>query len=50
MQRVLSASVTVDGEVVGAINEAGLLAYLGITHTDSQREIDWMARIMWARQ
>ena len=34
LQRVLSASVTVDGEVVGAIEGPGLLVYLGVTHGD----------------
>ncbi|HYH34295.1 MAG TPA: D-aminoacyl-tRNA deacylase [Nocardioides sp.] len=43
LQRVLSASVTVDGEVVGAIEEPGLLVYLGVTHDDGEREIAWTA-------
>jgi len=34
VSRVSSASVTVDGEVVGAI-DAGLLALVGVTHTDT---------------
>jgi D-tyrosyl-tRNA(Tyr) deacylase len=46
VQRVSQASVTVDGEVVGAI-EAGLLVYLGITHTDGPDEVAWMARKIW---
>jgi D-aminoacyl-tRNA deacylase len=44
VQRVLSASVTVDDAVVGAIDAPGLLVYLGVTHTDTQREVDWLAR------
>ena len=44
VQRVLSASVAVDGEVVGAIPTPGLLVYLGITHTDGAPDIAWMAR------
>ena len=44
VQRVLSASVTVGGEVVGAIDEPGLLVYLGITHDDGDAEVAWMAR------
>ena len=44
VQRVLSASVAVDGEVVGAIAEPGLLVYLGVTHTDGEADIAWMAR------
>jgi D-aminoacyl-tRNA deacylase len=43
IQRVLSASVTVDGEVVGAIDEPGLLVYLGVTHDDGPAEISWTA-------
>ena len=44
VQRVLSASVSVDGEVVGAITTPGLLVYLGITHTDGTPDTAWMAR------
>ena len=33
--RVTSASVTVDGEVVGRIDQPGLLALVGVTHTDT---------------
>ncbi|KRF02645.1 D-tyrosyl-tRNA(Tyr) deacylase [Nocardioides sp. Soil777] len=43
LQRVLSASVTVDGEVVGSI-DGGLLVLLGVTHTDTEVEAAWMAR------
>jgi D-tyrosyl-tRNA(Tyr) deacylase len=46
VQRVSSASVTVDREVVGRI-ESGLLVYLGITHTDGSVEVDWLARKIW---
>ena len=44
IQRVLSASVTVDDQVVGAIDEPGLLVYLGVTHDDGPREVEWTAR------
>ena len=47
MQRVESASVTVDGEVVGAIEGRGLLVYLGVTHEDGPAEIAWLARKVW---
>jgi D-tyrosyl-tRNA(Tyr) deacylase len=47
VQRVLSASVSVDGEVVGAIDGPGLLAYVGVTHTDGNQEIVWLARKLW---
>ncbi len=43
LQRVLSASVSVDGEVVGAIDEPGLLVHLGVTHDDDERDIAWTA-------
>ena len=42
IQRVKSASVKVDGELVSEIG-AGLLIFLGITHDDSQAEIDYIA-------
>ena len=35
MQTVGRASVTVDGEVVGAISTDGLLVLLGVTHSDT---------------
>ena len=47
VQRVLSASVTVDGEVIGAIAGPGLLVYVGITHTDGPAEVAWLARKLW---
>jgi D-aminoacyl-tRNA deacylase len=43
VQRVTSASVSVDGRVVGAI-DAGLLVLLGVTHSDGRREVEAMAR------
>jgi D-tyrosyl-tRNA(Tyr) deacylase len=42
VQRVTRASVTVEGKVVGAI-EQGLLILVGVTHTDTQKEADWLA-------
>lgn len=47
VQRVLSASVRVDGAVVGAIDEPGLLVYLGVTHSDGAAETLWMTRKVW---
>ncbi len=43
VQRVSQASVTVDGECVAQIG-TGFLVLLGITHTDTAREADWLAR------
>jgi D-tyrosyl-tRNA(Tyr) deacylase len=43
IQRVIQASVTVDGEVVGAIG-GGFLVLLGVTHADGPREAEWLAR------
>ena len=43
LQRVLRASVTVDGALIGAI-EGGLLVYLGIAPDDSEAEVEWFAR------
>ncbi|MCW2761831.1 MAG: hypothetical protein JWR85_2032 [Marmoricola sp.] len=44
LQRVTSASVTVDGEVVGRIAEPGLVVLLGITHDDGPAQVAWMVR------
>jgi D-tyrosyl-tRNA(Tyr) deacylase len=47
VQTVSSASVRVDGTVVGSLAEPGLLVYLGVTHADGRAEVDWMARKIW---
>ena len=47
IQRVLRASVTVDDAVVGAIDEPGLLVYLGVTHDDGPDDVAWTARKIW---
>ncbi|UMG91142.1 D-aminoacyl-tRNA deacylase [Nocardioides sp. TF02-7] len=44
VQRVRSASVEVDGAVVGELTGPGLLVYLGVTHDDGPDEAAWMAR------
>jgi D-tyrosyl-tRNA(Tyr) deacylase len=44
LQRATSASVTVDGEVVGRIDEPGLVVLLGITHDDGPEQVAWMIR------
>ena len=47
VQRVLSASVTVDGRTVGAVEGPALLVYLGVTHGDGAAEVAWTARKIW---
>jgi len=42
LQRVRSARVLVDGEVVGAI-ERGVLAYVGVAEGDTTAEAEWLA-------
>ena len=43
IQRVSSASVTIDGEVRSAIGK-GLLVLLGIGPEDGQEDMDWLVR------
>lgn len=43
IQRVKSSQVEVDGILVGKIGR-GLNLLVGITHTDTEAELDWMAR------
>ncbi|WP_306365748.1 D-aminoacyl-tRNA deacylase [Nocardiopsis sp. CC223A] len=47
VQRVSHASVTVDGEVVGEITEPGLMALVGVTHTDTEADAARLARKLW---
>src|SRR5262249_23096979 len=42
VQRVSKARVVISGDVVGAI-EKGLLLLVGITATDTEAELQWMA-------
>lgn len=42
VQRVLSASVVVDGTTVGAIDH-GLLALVAVTRTDTEADVQWTA-------
>jgi D-tyrosyl-tRNA(Tyr) deacylase len=42
IQRVTEASVKVDGEIVGAIQN-GLMVLVGIEDADSQEDIEWLA-------
>ena len=47
VQRVGRASVTVAGQVAGAIDEPGLLVLVGITHTDTPELAARMAAKLW---
>jgi D-tyrosyl-tRNA(Tyr) deacylase len=42
LQRVLDASVRIDGDVIGAIGR-GFCLLVGFTHTDTDAQVDWMA-------
>lgn len=41
IQRVSQASVTIDNAVVGEIQK-GFMILLGITHTDTEKDVKWM--------
>ncbi|MFW0119265.1 D-aminoacyl-tRNA deacylase [Rothia sp. P5764] len=43
LQRVSSASVTVEEQTVGAIRQTGLLALVGITHSDGLGQVQKLA-------
>jgi len=47
VQRVTQASVSVDGPVVGAIDEPGLMVLVGVTHDDTQAEAAKLAAKLW---
>ncbi len=49
VQRVSSASVTVDGDTVGAIDPdgQGLLALVGVTHDDDEAKAQRLAEKLW---
>ncbi|MEV0203349.1 D-aminoacyl-tRNA deacylase [Nonomuraea sp. NPDC050691] len=47
VQRVTSASVAVDGQTIGAIDEPGLLVLVGVTHTDTAAEARKLAAKLW---
>ena len=44
IQRVNRAAVSVDGQVVGAIDRPGLLALVGVTHDDGAAQVALIAR------
>jgi D-aminoacyl-tRNA deacylase len=43
IQRVSEASVKIEGKIKGEI-QAGFLVLLGITHTDSQEDVEWLSK------
>jgi D-tyrosyl-tRNA(Tyr) deacylase len=47
VQRVTQASVTVDGQVVGAIGEPGLCVLVGVTHDDTPAKAARLAAKLW---
>jgi D-aminoacyl-tRNA deacylase len=47
VQRVTQASVTVDGQVAGAIGEPGLAVLVGITHDDTPAKAAKLAAKLW---
>ncbi|EPD31137.1 D-aminoacyl-tRNA deacylase [Gleimia europaea] len=44
IQRVQGASVSVDGEVVGAVSGQGLCVLVGVTHDDGPAQVETIAR------
>jgi D-aminoacyl-tRNA deacylase len=44
VQRVSQASVTVAGEITGAIDESGLVVLVGVTHSDTKDTASALAR------
>jgi D-tyrosyl-tRNA(Tyr) deacylase len=47
VQRVSQASVSVDGDVVGAIDEPGLMVLVGVTHDDTPAQAARLAAKLW---
>lgn len=47
LQRVSSAEVTVDDEIVGAVSRPGLLILIGATHDDTEQIAARMAEKAW---
>ena len=43
IQRVQHANVSVDGQIIGAINK-GLLVFIGVTHSDTREIADKMVQ------
>jgi len=47
VQRVSQASVTVDAQVIGSIDEPGLLVLVGVTHDDTLDKAKKLAAKLW---
>jgi D-aminoacyl-tRNA deacylase len=47
IQRVLSASVTVEGKIVGELAGPGLVVLLGVATDDGPEQVRWTARKIW---
>ncbi|GAB2589610.1 D-aminoacyl-tRNA deacylase [Microlunatus antarcticus] len=47
VQRASSASVTVDGEVVGSLPGPGLVVLVGVTHDDTEADATRLAEKVW---
>ena len=43
VQRVSQASVSIEGEVVGAVGR-GVVVLVGVTHGDTKEQAEWLAR------
>lgn len=43
LQRILEGAVSVEGNIVGAVGP-GLLLFVGICQTDTEEDLQWMAR------
>ena len=42
IQRVSEASLSVDGEIIGAVGR-GLMVLVGVEHGDTEADVDWLA-------
>jgi D-tyrosyl-tRNA(Tyr) deacylase len=47
VQRVTQASVTVDGRVIGKLDEPGLVVFVGVTHSDGRDQAERLADKLW---
>jgi D-aminoacyl-tRNA deacylase len=47
VQRATQASVTVDGRVIGKLDEPGLVVFVGVTHSDGRDQAQRLADKLW---